>query len=93
MKHFGFLVKVKHKDGTVRHYARQRLSGTRAEALKVIKGNFEENNVYLPGSTKENWADLVEIVDAGESDEGYENSTQLYDDVCKKGEKLNKKTA
>jgi hypothetical protein len=96
MKHFGFLVKVKFKDGEVRHFARQRLASTRAEALKIIKTGFDKDNVYIPGSPKDNWADLIEILEVGECPEGQNaegnaNSIDLYEAVCIKGAKLDKK--
>jgi len=91
MPHYGFIAKVKLKDGKIQHFAWQRLATSRAEALKHVKSKLAEDNVYLPGTPKEKWGELLDILEAGECPEGYENSTQLYEDVCNKARKLDGK--
>lgn len=89
--HYGFVVRVKFKDGSVCHLAWQRLATSRAEALKHVKAGFAENNAFVPGTSKDVWGELVDILEAGECPEGYENSIKLYEAACVKAEKLNKK--
>lgn len=84
--HFAFILRCKLPDGKICHLAWQRLASTRKEVEKHVRDAFAKDRNGCPVGT-----DLVELIEAGECKEGYENSIQLYEDACNKIRKLDTK--
>lgn len=84
--HFAFILRCKLPDGKICHLAWQRLASTRKEVEKHVRDAFGKDRNGCPVDTE-----LVELIEAGECKEGYENSIQLYEDACSKVLKLNAK--
>lgn len=91
--HFAFVLRCKLPNGKICHLAWQKLASSRKEMEKHIRESFAKNGAYLPGNHPPGKSELLELIEAGECKEGYENSTQLYEDACNKARKLDEKEA
>jgi hypothetical protein len=88
--HFGFVLKTKAPDGTLHFFACQMQGSSRDECEKRIRERFELTNVYAPGYIGEVMHTLEALLACGECEDGYENSTALYEKACNKASKLGK---
>jgi len=90
--HFAFILRCKLPNGTIRHLAWQKLASSRKDVEKHIREKFAVTGAYLPGDHPPGKSELLDLIEAGECKDGYENSVQLYEDACNKALKLDKKS-
>lgn len=88
--HFAFILKTRLKDGKTYHMPWQRYGSTRKEAEKQVRASFERDNIYAPGLNGDHAA-LEDVLDAGECQDGIDNSIKLYEAACAKAAKLDAK--
>jgi hypothetical protein len=80
--HYGSVVKYKRSDGQFDFIAWQKQAASRKDFEKHIQATFPESYGGL---------ELVEIIDAGECEDSYEATVELYEAACIKADKLSAK--
>jgi hypothetical protein len=92
--HFGFILKTKDPvTGELGFWACQMQGTTRAECEKRLQEKFKLTNVYAPGYAGEVMHTLEAILTGGECEDGWENSSTLYEKACNKAAKLKKESS
>ncbi len=92
--HFGFVIRTKNPTtGTLDYFAWQLQGSTRAECESRIREKFKLTNVYPPGYSGEVMHTLEAVLSCGECEDGYENSTELYEKACNKAAKMRKESS